>query len=217
MRKFITALVLLLSSANLFAQFEVTAGMGIGFVNNSSVEDYINLNFANNGNNLHTFNSAIEFYLEGDYYVAENFQIGLEYDLLYFSFTDIQSGSGNYELSYDHYKPTLVAYYVFKGTGYNFKFGGGAGPRFISLEEKLPFIRNRVSYTSTGYGLLLKGQGNTLLGGKFYANIALDMRYDFPGEPEDSNGNNIVNNSLQENLNINSLTFGIKLGISYFF
>ena len=203
-------------STNLFAQVELTGGMGIGFVNNSSIEDYVNVNFAQNGNNLKTFNSAIEIFVEGDYYVAESFQLGVEYDMLYFSYTDIQAGSGNYELSYNHYKPSVVAYYVFNGPGYNFKFGGGAGPRFVTLEEKLLFVRNRIVYKSTGFGALLKGQGNTLLGGNFYANIAVDMRYDISGEPE-ANGKKLYNNGLQENVNVNSLTFGLKLGVSYFF
>ena len=215
MKKILIALLLLVS-INLFAQVELTAGMGIGFVNNSSVEDYVNVNFAQNGNNLNTFNSAIDVYVEGDYYIAESFQLGIEYDMLFFSYTDIQAESGNYELSYNNHKPSFVAYYVFKGNGYNFKIGGGAGPRIISLEEKLPFIRNRVVYKSTGYGVLLKGQGNTLLGGNFYANIAVDMRYDIPGEPE-ANGKKLFNNALQENVNVNSLTFGLKLGVSYFF
>lgn len=214
MKKIFLAAFIVFSS-NIFAQVELSGGMGIGFVNNSSVEDYVNVNFAQNGNNLKTFNSAIEFYLEGDYYIAEAFQLGLEYDMLFFSFTDIQAGSGNYELSYNNHKPSIVAYYVFKGNGYNFKIGGGAGPRLVSLEEKLPFIRNRVQYQSTGFGIVIKGQGNTLLGGNFYANIAVDMRYDIPGEPE-SNGNKLFNNGLQENVNVNSLTFGLKLGISYF-
>ena len=193
------------------------AGMGIGFVNNSSVTDYVNLNFAANGKQLKSFNSAIDFYIEADYSISNSFQLGLEYDAVYFSYTNLQVTSGDYELNYYHYKPSLVAFYVFRGAGYNFKFGGGAGPRFISLEEKLPLVSARQNYKSSGVGFLLKGQGNTLLGGNFYANIAVDMRYDFPGEPEDGNGQALVNNSFRENVNVNSLTFGLKLGVSYFF
>ncbi|MBU2493850.1 MAG: hypothetical protein KJ571_14575 [Bacteroidetes bacterium] len=209
-------LVLLLICTNLNAQVELTAGMGIGFVNNSSVEDYVNVNFAQNGNNLSTFNSAIDFYIEGSYAISESFQLALEYDMMFFSYTDIQNLSGNYELSYDHLKPSLIAYYVINGFGYNFKFGGGGGPRFIKLDEKLPFIRNHTTYNSNGFGLLLKAQGNTLLGGNFYANIAADMRYDIAGEPE-ANGKKLYNNALQENVNINSLSFGVKLGVTYIF
>lgn len=216
MKKIVLVILILLSN-KLIAQVELTAGMGIAFVNNSSVADYVNLNFAANGKQLKSFNSAIDFYLEADYSISNSFQLGLEYDAVYFSYTNLQITAGDYELNYYHYKPSLVGFYVFRGAGYNFKFGGGAGPRFISLEEKLPLVRIKPNYKSSGFGMLLKGQGNTLLGGNFYANIALDLRYDFPGEPEDSNGQALVNNSFQENVNINSLTFGLKLGVSYFF
>lgn len=216
MRKLFFVVIIILSN-KLFAQLEITAGMGIGFVNNSSVADYVNLNFAANGKQLKSFNSAIDFYLEADYSISNSFQLGLEYDEMYFSYTNLQTTAGDYELNYYHHKPSLVAFYVFRGTGYNFKFGGGAGPRFISLEEKLPLVSARQRYKSSGVGLLLKGQGNTLLGGNFYANIAVDLRYDFPGEPEDEDGQALVNNSYQENVNVNSLTFGLKLGVSYFF
>ena len=216
MRKYFLIIIILFSH-KIFAQVEFTAGMGIGFVNNSSVADYVNLNFADNGKQLKSFNSAIDFYIEADYSITNSFQLGLEYDAVYFSYTNLQITAGDYELNYYHYKPSLVGFYVFKGSGYNFKFGGGAGPRFISLEEKLPLVSAKSNYKSSGVGLLLKAQGNTLLGGNFYANIAIDMRYDFPGEPEDNNGQTLVNNSFQENVNINSLTFGLKLGVSYFF
>ena len=208
--------ILFFITSGLYAQFDFSAGMGIGFVNNSSVEDYINVNFAKNGNNLKSFNSAIDVYFEGDYHLTNKLNLGLEYDIIFFSYTDIQNSAGNYELSYTHNKPSFIAYYVIQGEGYNFKFGGGGGPRIISLDEKLPFIKNKANYSSTGLGFLLKAQGNTLLGGRFYANIAADMRYDIIGEPE-AGGKKLFNNSLKENVNINSLTFGLKLGVTYSF
>lgn len=216
MRKLLFVIIILLSN-KLFAQVELTAGMGIGFVNNSSVADYVNLNFAANGKQLKSFNSAIDFYFEADYSITNSFQLGLEYDEMYFSYTNLQITAGDYELNYYHHKPSAVAYYVYRGEGYNFKVGGGAGPRFVSLEEKLPLVRAKQIYKSSGFGMMIKGQGNTLLGGNFYANIAVDLRYDFPGEPEDEDGQALVNNSYQENVNVNSLTFGLKLGVTYFF
>jgi len=43
------------------------------------------------------------------------------------------------------------------------------------------------------------------------------MRYDVNGEPSDSDGNTIINNVLKENVNFNSFSAGVKLGISYLF
>ena len=43
--------------------------------------------------------------------------------------------AGRYELSYSVLMPTIINYYVIDGQGYNFKFGGGLGLRFASINE----------------------------------------------------------------------------------
>jgi long-subunit fatty acid transport protein len=195
------------------AQIDLTAGMGLNFTNTSSLKDYVNSNFAPADNRLSTFNSTIDFFLEGDYTVSENFQLGLEYDLTIFSYNSPRGIGGIYELSYNMHRPSLVAYYVIPGNGYKFKFGGGVGTRHITVTEK-NFTED--SYSSTGVGFLLKVQGLTLLSENLYANIAFDLRFDFPGEP--SNGNiKIRNNAVNENVKFTSLSAGIKLGVSYLF
>ncbi|OGU58803.1 MAG: hypothetical protein A2V66_01705 [Ignavibacteria bacterium RBG_13_36_8] len=212
MKKILFLITLLLFSSSTYAQFDFAGGMGISFVNNSSLRDYLQINFPS-GSKLSTFNSSVEFFIEGDYSVTTSFQLGLEYAYQIYSYTASFSGTYVYDISYGHHKPSVLAYYVISGNGYKFKFGGGAGLRIISLDEK---IMNTVNYSTSGFGVLLKAQGHTLLGGNFYANIGVDLRYDLPGEPK--NGSNyIVDNSINQNVNINSLSFGIKLGISYFF
>ncbi len=212
MKKILFLITLLLFSSSTYAQFDFAGGMGISFVNNSSLRDYLQINFPS-GSKLSTFNSSVEFFIEGDYSVTTSFQLGLEYAYQIYSYTASFSGTYVYDISYGHHKPSVLAYYVISGNGYKFKFGGGAGLRIISLDEK---IMNTVNYSTSRFGVLLKAQGHTLLGGNFYANIGVDLRYDLPGEPK--NGSNyIVDNSINQNVNINSLSFGIKLGISYFF
>lgn len=211
MKKIIFTLVMLMLSSSLFAQFDVAGGMGISFVNNSSLEDYINIYFPS-GKKLNSFNSTVEFFIEGDYSLIENFQLGIEYAYQLFSY-NAQTGSyGTYDLTYGHHKPTLLGYYVLSGTGYKFKFGGGIGYRIVSLDEQ---IYSKANYSASGLGLLLRAQGHTALGGNVYVNVGLDLRYDIPGEP--SNGNQyIVDNTINENVNLNSLSIGIRVGVSYF-
>jgi hypothetical protein len=101
----------------------------------------------------------------------------------------------------------VLGYYTIQGAGYKFKFGGGAGYRVISIDEKLPLETK--NYTATGFGLLLKAQAHTLLGGNFYALIEGDARYDIIGEAE--NGNQVMGDGTD----FNTLAFGLKLGVSY--
>jgi hypothetical protein len=204
--------IVILINTNLFAQIDLTAGMGISFVNNSSLQDYLNSSFPS-ADELGTFNSELDLYAEADYSVNEKFQLGIEYDYSLYSYTSTYGGLGQYEINIIHHKPSFIGYYVFGGYGYKFKFGGGVGIRIIDLDEKIGLTKN---YTSTGWGIVLKAQGYTALGQSVFANIGLSARYDLAGEPE-KNGRKIFNNSLNQPVNINSLSFGVNIGISYFF
>ncbi|PJA95408.1 MAG: hypothetical protein CO129_11905 [Ignavibacteriales bacterium CG_4_9_14_3_um_filter_34_10] len=204
--------LMVLINMNLFAQVDLTAGMGISFVNNSSLQDYINSSFPS-ADELGTFNSALDLYAEADYSINEKYQIGIEYDYSLYSYTTSYGGLGQYEMNIIHHKPSVLGYYVVSGYGYKFKFGGGVGLRLIDLDEKIGLIKN---YSSTGWGLVLKAQGYTALSQSVFANIGVTARYDLAGEPE-SKGRKIINNSLNQPMNINSLSFGVNLGISYFF
>lgn len=215
MKKILLIFAILFGFINLNAQIDAAAGMGISFVNNSSLKDYININFAA-GDNLSTFYSTVEGFAEVDYTINNNFQIGLDYSYQYFSYNTSYGGIGQYDLSYALHKPSLIAYYVMVGEGYKFKFGGGVGPRLLSLDEKLPSSVNSLNYSKTGFGLLGRIQGHTLLGGNVYANVGLDLRYDSVGQPEDKNGNTLGQVSNQS-VDLNSLSVSIRIGISYFF
>lgn len=85
----------------------------------------------------------------------------------------------------------------------------------MNLEEKFP-SQTPTEYTSTGVGFLIRGEGNTSIGGNFFASIGADLRYDINGEPE-NNGTPIKNEIFDENLNLNSFSAGVRLGISYQF
>jgi len=112
--------------------------------------------------------------------------------------------------------PSILNYYVLYGKGYNFKFGGGVGVRFLSVDESLPPTGSTENYSSVGYGFILRAEGNTAIAENVFAYIATDVRYDVNGEPK-NNGEYLENNVYEENVNFNSLSFGLRLGISYQF
>jgi len=193
-------------------QNEVRASMGIDFVSIPSLKDYIDqLPYEQ----LADFNAAINF--SGSYgrMLSESYQLQLEVGYFLYSFNS--SGiDGQYDLTYTLIMPSVLNYYVINGKGYNFKFGGGAGIRFLSMDESLPGTGSTVNYSSTGFGLILRAEGNTAIAENVYAHIATDVRYDLNGEPK-NNDKNLYNIVLKENVNFSSLSFGIRLGISYQF
>lgn len=197
-------------------QNQLRTNMGIEFINTPSLIDYINQsNFASDGSQLPTFNTAVNFSGEYGRLLSNNFQLSFEFAYLIYSY-NASNINGRYDISYDLIMPSVLAFYVLSGSGYSFKFGGGAGIRFLSVDETLPASARSDNYTSTGFGAILRAEGNTLLSGNFFANIITDLRYDFNGEPSGNSGN-LRNNILNENVNFNSLSVGIKLGVSYFF
>ncbi len=196
-----------------FAQGELKGGMGIYFLSSPSMQDYINQGgFDNSDNQVASFVSSIMFAGEGGIYISPDFMVTVEAAYQIYSYTN-NGVNGQYELLFNNIMPTLLAYYVISGQGYNFKFGGGAGLRFVNVGESLPALSSS-DYTTMGLGFIGRIEGNTLLGGRVYANAGLDLRYDINGEP-DSYGTKLYNNVLDENVNFNALSIGIRLGITY--
>lgn len=190
----------------IMAQADIRGSMGINFINTPSLRDYINQNYTN-GSEIGSFNSAVNFSAESDYHFPGSFAAGVELAYIFNSFT-YNSDFGQRELDYFFIMPSLTAYYILSGKGYNFKFGGGAGPRFSRVKET--FSYTSAEHSSSGFGLLLKAEGNTLLGGNIYANIGTEMRYDV-------NGNFTVNRPGDNKINLDAFSAGIRLGLTYIF
>ncbi len=211
MKKITLFIFLLISSTVVNAQWDISVSMGLDFKYAPSFRDYVNSGFAAGNGLIPSFKSAISFSGEGDYKVSNNFAVGLEYDYQLDSYNANYSTGGYYEISYNLHRPSLLAYYVYPGAGYQFKVGGGIGPRFVSLTER---INASADYTASGYGAVLKAEGNTMLGKNFYALIGVNFRYDHTGDLSGSKYT-IVNKATGENLNLNSISFGIYLGLTF--
>jgi Outer membrane protein beta-barrel domain len=214
MKYFLFTLLLSLSfSVYSFAQTEIRGSMGIDFISSPSLTDYLNQTYA--GGQLGSFNSAIIFSVEADRYLKENYQVGLEFSYLINSFNFNQEFN-TYNLSYYIIMPAILNYYVVQGAGYEFKFGGGIGIPFVIADEKTIGIDYSTKYKSTGVGIILRVDGNTILSGNIYVNVGADLKYELNGKPK--NGNRyLVNRATGENINFNSFSAGIHLGITYRF
>ena len=213
MRLVILLAIIIFFPAGSFAQYTIRASMGIDFANTPSLNDYINQSQLTGGVQLNEFNAAIVFSGEVDYLESNNFAVGLEGSYLLNSYNYLTDG-GKFEIGYRIFAPSILSYYVLTGKGYDFKFGGGFGLRIVNVSLSLPGIPLIINYSNLGYGLILRAEGNTLLGGNFYANIGADLKYDVNGEPK--NGNPQFDAKLK-GTNLNSLAVGLHLGISYIF
>lgn len=205
-------LLVLFPLVNLYAQWDFSLAMGIDYKSAPAYRDYINYNFAPVNGKLKSFSSSINFTGEVGYLTSESFQLGLEYSLAIDSYTTFINTGGVYDISYLMHRPSLIGYYVLAGKGYKFKFGGGLGLRFANLDET---IINKTNYTSNGFGILLKVDANTLLSTNFYVLVGLDLRYDITGELKSQSGKKIINFTNSENVNLNSISVGLKVGLTY--
>jgi hypothetical protein len=210
MKKILISFIVIIAFVSSIAQTqnEVRGSMGIDFVSIPSLKEYIDqLPYEE----LTDFNAAVNFSVSYGRMISESYQLQAELGYLLYSFNS-NGIDGQYDLTYSLLMPSILNYYVLNGTGYNFKFGGGVGLRYLSIDESLPGTGSSDNYSSTGYGFILRTEGNTAIAENVYAHIAADVRYDIISEAEPSTLGNKIGD-----VNFSSLSFGLRLGISYQF
>ncbi|MGE5457632.1 MAG: hypothetical protein ACM3RX_04695 [Methanococcaceae archaeon] len=217
MKKLLMVLFVFLLTAQLKAQVDVSAGMGINYWSAPSLNDYINSYIAVSSDQMPSFSTNVEFYGEAGLNLPGNLQVGLDYAYLIYSYNTNNGKVGKYDFTYNMHMPTLTAYYVLQGPGYKFKFGGGAGYRVALFTEKFYNSIGTYDYKARGVGFLLKADGNTSLGGNLYANIALLLRFDFLGKPTSDNNSFLPGQMVLNDISFNSYSAGLRLGMTYFF
>ncbi len=210
MKYLFTIITVVLIGSQVSAQHEARLGMGINFGSTPSLKDYVNQ--VAGYEEMTSFSSSVIFSGEYDYAVSNTYDIGLEVAYLLSSVTF--STYGTYDFSYHVIMPTVTSYYVIRGQGYNFKFGGGVGIRLVSADESFPSSPSAINFTSTGFGFLLRAAGNTRLSDQFYVNILGDLRYDLNG---DLKGWEAHHSSDYNQVNLNTFSAGVSLGITYMF
>ena len=213
MKKILFIIILFVFFLPLRAQISFSGSMGIDYFASQSLRDYLNMNFPSNSGLISTFVSSVGFYGELEIPVAANIDLGAEYVYQIYSYSSPSMSGGVYNFYLDQHKISIIGYYVIHGEGYQFKFGAGAGIRLAVVDEE---IYSSTNYKSAGYGFLVNAKGITPLGNKLFGNIGVEARYDLPGEP-DNNGRKIFNSTINKDVNINSFSIGLKIGLTYFF
>ncbi len=214
MKKIILFLFVLIAMP-VFAQTSLTGGMGINFSLNPNLRNYLNKHWSAPYEQVPVFNSNVEFYAEPAFMITENLQLGIDYGYSIYSYSSAYELP--YEVSYEMHSPTLMIYRIKKGEGYLLRLGGGLGYRNLQVEEKIYFAQN---YTKNGFGIELKADGNTSLGGNLYANIGAILKFDFISSSESENNSAEQPHAILEsveNVDFNIYTIGLRLGITYIF
>jgi len=206
--------IVLVTVISMQAQWEVRGSLGLNIVRMPDLTDYLNTNYFLGNDRLNDFIPAVETGIEVGYQLEEHFQVACEFSYEYnsFSYPIINSS-----FAYNSLQPSLLGYYTINGKGYQFKFGGGIGPRFIIASEPSIYTTALLKYTSTGYGLVGKIDGITSLGGNYFAYIGVDLRYNNNGNLSDANGKEKLSNVTNTALSLNSLSAGLKVGIAVTF
>lgn len=216
MRKIATVIIFITLTGTGFSQYAARAGMGITYIDIPSLVDYLNnQSIAPSNQQVGIFSSAVTFSAEADYILNPKHEIGIEAAYLINSY-NFNEDLGIYKLNYGIFMPSVIYYYVIRDKGYNLKFGGGVGIRFVSLTEQWPATPSGQNYSSSGFGFLIRADGNTILSRNLFVNIGFDARYDFNGKPKDGN-NYLVNKNNDQVVSFNSFSAGVRLGVTYYF
>lgn len=213
MKKLFSGIIFFALFLPLSAQISLSGGMGINYFASSSMRDYFDMNFPSDSGLQPAFSSSIDFYGELEIPIHNDFDLGFEYVYQIYSYSTPSLSGGVYNFYLDQHKFSVLGYYVIHGSGYQLKFGAGAGLRLAIVDEE---IYSSTNYTSTGFGFLVAAKGITSLGNNISAHIGAEARYDLPGEPS-NNGKKIFNSTLNKDVNINSFSIGLKIGVTYFF
>ena len=192
---------------------QLSAGMGVSYVNPPDVVDLVNTVPGNPGRTSQ-FKTAVEFFGDVAIPVGGAWTLKVEYAYLLGSY-NIDSGVGPAEITFVAHMPTLLLQYtlVHERT-YDVRAGVGVGYHFGTLSEKYGSLDD--SFTGKGLGFTADVEANTALGEDLFVYLGGNIRWDFIGALSNGAGRPpSVTASAPPTLTFFGI--GARLGLSYFF
>jgi len=193
--------------------FGVSGGLGISMIRAADIVDYINLSFSPTSP-VADFASAPEFFITANMQLSQSWGVGVEYAYLIHSYNVDQGGIG-LTFDYNVHMPTIMVDYLYTGTGYILKLGGGIGYHFAKFSQY--FLSSTTDYTADGIGMKLRAEGNTAFDEHLFGSIGADIRGDYLGELKNKDTNKPLTGSNGKTVNMNFVSFGLKFGLAYYF
>ena len=195
----------------------VTGGLGLEYFNSPSISRY--LIYEIGGVFPGTYTSAVQFVVGGDYRIASNWEVGLEYGYI----TRSVAGSNNINISYSYSLPSVVVLRVFRGDGFYIRYGAGIGYHFGSLGVTSPYSTAATNYSAKGIGFNAEAAFDTELDQNFYARITAEARGEFVGNLKTGKGDALTYTAYNgtadqsEPVNMNFAGVGLTFGLVYYF
>lgn len=212
--------VLFLSAGDASAQqFSAYGGLGVEYYKADGLSNY--LDYAAPGSIVPgSFSSAIRFMIGGDYALAKNWAVGIEYGYI------TKSVSGNnfvssQQVSFSYSLPSLTIKRIIRGNGFVLRLGGAFGYHFGALSMSSPYSNSTVDYSAAGFGLRLDGAFDTKLDERLYARVGAEARAEFVGDLKAADGTKLTyldySSLNQMPVNMHLFGVGISFGLVYYF
>ncbi|MBI2416365.1 MAG: hypothetical protein HYV28_00345 [Ignavibacteriales bacterium] len=196
--------------------FSASGSMGLSFVGNPDVHDYL-VYITGSESQVSSFSSSLVLSVEGNYQVRTDIEASIQLDYMFSSNEyDIAGYGSRYKLNYTILKPSICLYKLFPGAGYQFRLGGGVGPRLLAMTETTPGFTNEVEYTKTGFGIFGAFDAATALSTEAFVYLNGNLAYDIIGAPE-HDGAALKQPSTGGEISFNNFSAGVKIGILYKF
>jgi hypothetical protein len=193
--------------------YSITGGLGVSMIRVADVVDYINFTFVPDSR-ISEFAASPEFYIGFDAQVSRTYGLEVEYAYLLRSYNVTQGGL-NLTFSYAVHMPALLIHYMYAGKGYILKVGGGAGYHVAIFTQD--YLGSVTNYSADGIGMKIAAEGNTAFDDHLFGTIGVAMRGDYLGEFKASKTQLPLTGSNGRNIRMNFVTFGLRLGLAYYF
>lgn len=191
-------------------------GMGASYSNNKSLNTFIgyeipNYNTLPESQKLTDFKTGFDFFGSVEKQVHKHFSLKAEYS--YFIKSNNLDNYTYYNFDYKNHQLFLSGNYIIPYDYIFFKIGAGIGGLLSNLSVKS--TRYNGDYTSKGIAAKLDATVDMQFGNNMAIYLNGFMVNTFNSDLKDSDGKELKN-VLGENVNLNSFSFGVRIGLEIF-
>lgn len=194
--------------------FSLAGGMGIEFLNNYSLNDYLSY-YWNYSNNRGDFKSFINFFTNIGYDISKQYNISVDLSYSIGSYSN-NLATGLHQLDINVLQPNILLFRYWKNEFYKISVGGGGGYYSLSYKEKLPNQVETINSSTTGFGVTISAIGDTYLSNNLFISLIGELKLIYYKEIDFKIRTGPNTYSIGK-LNFDSRGASLKIGLKYFF
>jgi hypothetical protein len=192
--------------------------MGLNYCSNPSLKNFIeyeveNYAYLSPQQKLTDLYTGVEFFGGVEHQFGRDFSLKLDYSYFIKSY-NVQAFP-QYDFSYFNHQVYAMGYYVIPQEYSFIKVGGGAGYIFSKLSVKEPYIAGTRDFTSNGFGIKAEAVLNFQISKGFAVHLGGFISQTILQNLKDASGN-LLTAKNNDNVKLNSLGVGLRLGLEYF-